>query len=486
MPYTWDGNFKRSSAVNPFPVVVPSERRNIDSKIKILKNDRQGLIDMPKPATRERVHAFYASLMDAMFLFVGVDSNKYPECFEVCIDVCKDTDMYKATSWYSWEGLRCFMRIMGKTDALTRRSNLLHCPAAPDLMVVIALEQVVLYGKMGPRSKISDFLRDFDCYDKAASVIYYFQKGNRQETLTLDQPWDLVPRLQHPPTRLIDQSGFSTSSADSNDRVQVPRNSVTRDATEVHDESPLIQLESPAERRATPHPIQQAGVHGTPHPGPLVTSPVVPYDVHQVESDTLHQAASHALLQAGQPAMNRYISPSEHQDTPAHAHQAAEFRKRGREGSMSMSTRRRKSATMRETQMQVSRAEMMERLQPLFDRLNHEDWTGKVEDDFMHVLTDKSIKVVTAEAKGMLRLWASRIRNEVVLSWLEQAQEDLTIFQWVERTTEYSSAMWCSNQSVHAIIYDLDEMIAAVSEPTLRDQLWAKVSALRHIVASNS
>lgn len=46
--------------------------------------------------------------------------------------------------------------------------------------------------------------------------------------------------------------------------------------------------------------------------------------------------------------------------------------------------------------------------------------------------------------------------------------------------------MWRSDQSVRAIIHELDEMIAAVSEPILRDQLWATVSALRGIVAGYS
>ncbi|KAL6886909.1 hypothetical protein GGI43DRAFT_418044 [Trichoderma evansii] len=478
--------FQRSSAIKPFPVVIPSKRRNIDSKIKILKNERQNLIDMPSLATPEKIHAFYETLMDAMFSFVGVDGSKYPKCFEVCIDVCKATEMYKATNWYRWEGLRDFMRTMEKVDALSRRSNLLHCPAAPGLMVVIALEQVVLHGKIGGRSKVSDFVRDFDCYNKAASAIYYFQKGNRQDTLTLDQPWDLIPRLQRPPTRLIDQSEFSTSSANSNDRVPVPRNGATRDAINVHEEPPLIQIESPAEHQATPHSIRQAGLHDGFQPAPLVTSPITPYNYHQVEYNTLHQAASHAGLQAGQPAMNQYISPSEHQNTLLFALQAADSKERGREGSMPMSMPRQKSAIIRETQMQVSRAEVMELLQPPFDRLNCEDWNGRVEADFMRILTENSVKVVTAEAKGMLRLWASRIRNEIVLSWLEQAQEDLTVFQWIERYSESPSLTWRSDQSVHTIFHDLDAMIAVVSEPTLRDQLWAKVSALRGIIANNS
>lgn len=494
MRYSWDGNVKRSSATNPFPVVIPSERRNVDSKIKILKSDRQSLINMSSSATSEKIHAFYTSLMDAMFLFVGADGGKYPKCFEACIDVCKATDMHKATNWYSWEGFRSFMRIVGKVEALTRRSNLVHCPAAPELMVVIALEQAVLHGKIGGRSKISDFIRDFECYSKAVSVICYFENGNRQDTLTLNQPWDLIPKVQHPPSRLIDQSKLSTSPSSFYDRASVSRNSASRDAIKAHEEPPLIQLEPspadkvkpPAERQTTPHIIQNVGLHDTFKLVPLVTNPMTPYDAHRAEPNPLHQAAPYAVLQAGQPAMNQYMSPSEHQNTPVYTCQATSFRERGREGLMTMPMPRQESAIIRETHMQVSRAEMTERLQPLFDRLNHENWTGSIEDDFMRVLTEKSIKVVSAEAKGMLRLWASRIRNEVVLSWLEQAQEDVTVFQWIERYAESPSAMWCSGQSVRAIIHDLDQMIGAVSEPTLRDQLWAKVSALRGIIASNS
>ncbi|KAL9473895.1 hypothetical protein ACSS6W_008275 [Trichoderma asperelloides] len=431
MPYSWDGNFKRSSAVNPFPIVIPSERRNVDFKIKVLKKERQSLTDMPSIATSEKVHDFYTSLMDAMFSFVGVDGSEYPTCFEVCIDVCKATDMYKATNWYTWEGQRNFMRTMGKVDALTRRSNLLHCPAAPDLMVVIALEQVVLHGKIGGRSKISDFIRDFDCYNKATSAICYFQKGNRQDTLTLDQPWDLIPKLQHPPTRRIDQSEFSTSSADSKDRVLVPRKRATGDANKVYEGPPLIQIESPPEHEAEP-PAQRQGI---PHP--------------------MQQARLYDTLEY--------------------------FREREREVSIRMSMHRQEPAIIRDTQMQVSRAEVMERLQPLFDRLSHEDWTGRIEDDFMGILTAKSIKVATAEAKGMLRLWASRIRNEVVLSWLEKAQEDLTVFQWIERHEKSTSMTWYSGH-IHTVFHDLDMTIAAVLEPTVRDQLRAQVGALRDII----
>ncbi|KAK6444389.1 hypothetical protein FP744_10000637 [Trichoderma asperellum] len=489
MPYSWDGNFKRSSAVNPFPIVIPSERRNVDFKIKVLKKERQSLTDMPSIATSEKVHDFYTSLMDAMFSFVGVDGSEYPTCFEVCIDVCKATDMYKATNWYTWEGQRNFMRTMGKVDALTRRSNLLHCPAAPDLMVVIALEQVVLHGKIGGRSKISDFIRDFDCYNKATSAICYFQKGNRQDTLTLDQPWDLIPKLQHPPTRRIDQSEFSTSSADSKDRVLVPRKRATGDANKVYEGPPLIQIESPpeheaeppAQRQGIPHPMQQARLYDTLESEALLTSPIAHYDTHQDISNTPHQTAPHAVIQAGQEAMNQYISPPVRQKTPFYARQTADFREREREVSIRMSMHRQEPAIIRDTQMQVSRAEVMERLQPLFDRLSHEDWTGRIEDDFMGILTAKSIKVATAEAKGMLRLWASRIRNEVVLSWLEKAQEDLTVFQWIERHEKSTSMTWYSGH-IHTVFHDLDMTIAAVLEPTVRDQLRAQVGALRDII----
>ncbi|PTB38419.1 hypothetical protein M441DRAFT_147368 [Trichoderma asperellum CBS 433.97] len=437
MPRSKSSKFLRSSATNPLPVIAPSGTRDIQSKIIALKNERQNLIDTPLLATPEKIRAFHVSLIDAIFSLVGADSSKYQNCFRHCIKLCKATDTYKATSWGSWTGLNSFMKVMEKADRRTRYSNLLHCPAAPDLMVAIAIEKVVLHTQnMQGRNRISDFLRDFDCYNKATSAIYYHQKGNRENILTLDQPWDLTAPVHRPPTRLADKSELTTSSVTSKDRMVVSRGNATRNATGLVENptsikiesSPEYEAESSAEHQATAHAIQEAGLRAALQPGPL----------------------------------------------------------RGCEGPVPISMPMQEPSTTGEYCVQVSRAETMERLQPLFDRLNHEDWTGRIEDDFMRILTAKSIKVITAEAKGMLRLWASRVRNEVVLSWLEQAQEDLTVFQWIERHTEPPSAMWRSDQSVRAIIHDLDEMIAAVSEPILRDQLWATVSALRGIVAGYS
>lgn len=492
-----------SSAKYPYPVVIPPERRNIETEmITSLKKDCKSLISKGSLATHEKIHAFYTDLMDATFLFLGVDRSKYSMCFAACRDLCKTTNVYKANNWSNWDGLQGFMRTMEKVDRLTRHSNLLHCPAAPGLMVVIALEQIVLHGRISGRSKISDFLRDFDCYNKAVSAISYHQIGNRQPILTLSQPWDLTARVQCSPTRLIDQSETITSE---NGALMSSGSNATRDAAKLDEEPDTIKIESSPECQAGPasepqpalQAIQQAGVHDALQNGPLFTSPFSSNGVHQVESNILHQAASHsmnqssspamrqaashAMLQAGQPAMNQYISPFEHQNTLTLARQAAELRERGRERPMPIYMPRQESSTMRETYVQVSRADVMEALQPLFGRLKYEDWTGRVQDDIMRVLTEKSVKVITGEAKGMLGLWAGRTNNGVVLSWLDQAQEDLTVFQWIERHDKPNSMMWYSDH-FHTIFHDLDVTIATVSEPTVRDQLRAQVSVLRDTI----
>jgi hypothetical protein len=83
---------------------------------------------------------------------------------------------------------------MGNVRQLTEKTNVIHCPAAPLLMVVIAIKEVILQSKGGRayQDSMAGFLRDFDCYNKAASAICYYHKGNRQSILALDQPWFLT------------------------------------------------------------------------------------------------------------------------------------------------------------------------------------------------------------------------------------------------------------------------------------------------------
>ncbi|KAK1236971.1 hypothetical protein MKX08_007919 [Trichoderma sp. CBMAI-0020] len=478
-------NIQRSWANNPLPVVVPPETSNIDFKIVTVKIERRKLIENESSVTNEKIQAYCTNLMDATFEHLGVDRGKYPKCFGACRDFCKYTNVYKTNSWKSWDGLPDFMKLMKKVERLTRDSNLLHCAAARNLMVVIALEQIVLHGRISGRSKISDFMRDFDCYNKAVSAICYYESGNRQNVLTLDQPWDLTAKVQCSPSRMIDQSEVASSE----NRSPVSRNVITRDAIQVRKEPHLIKIESspeyeaePAtEQQSAPRIIQQAGINATTQPAPLFPGLIRPHDVRQVDPNTLHQVASHAMPQAAQPAMNQYITPFDHQHTTAIARQAADLREGGREEPMSMSILGHESPAQMENYKQVRRAEVMECLQPLLSRLKYEYWTGNVQNDIMCILTEQNVKVITAEAKGMLGLWAGRVNNGTVLSWLEKAQEDLTVFQWIERNVKPGTMMWYADH-INTIFHDIDATIGTVMEPAVRDKLRAQVYALRDVI----
>ncbi|KAL7966342.1 hypothetical protein HDV63DRAFT_385384 [Trichoderma sp. SZMC 28014] len=477
---------QRSCANNPLPVVVAPGRSNDNLKIVALKIERIRLIENQLYATNEKIQTYCTNLMDATFSHLGVDRSKYPKCFGACRDFCKATNVYKAHSWNSWDGLSDFMKLMKKVDRLTRDSNVLHCPAARNLMVVIALEQIVLHGRTTGRTKISDFMRDFDCYNKAVSAICYHEIGNHQSVLTLDQPWDLTATVQCSPTRMIDQSEVTSSE----NRAPASRSAVTRDAIQARKEEPhLIKIESspeyeaePAtEHQSAPHTIQQTGVNATTQPGILLPGLIRPHDVRQVEANTLHQAVSHTVPQVAQPVMNQLITPFEHQITSAFAGQVAVPRERRHEGPVPMSMPGREPSTQSGTYLQVNRTEVMEYLQPLFARLKYEDWVGNIQHDIMRMLTEQSIKVITAEAKGMLGLWAGRVNNGTVLSWLEKAQEDLTVFQWIERTEKPATMMWYADH-ISTIFRDIDATIGTIVEPVVQDKLRAQVYALRNVI----
>jgi hypothetical protein len=358
--------------------------------------------------------------------------------------------VYKANSWNSWEGLPDFMKLMKKVDRLTRDSDLLHCPAAKYLTVVIALEQAVLQGRISGRTKISDFMRDFDCYNKAVSAICYYESGNRQSVLTLDHSWDLTATAQSWPNRMIDQSEITTFE----NKTPVSKSNATRNAAKEKKQPVLIKIESSPEHEtesATEHqPIQQAGINATTQPGPALPGSISSYNVrqmdpghlHQVAPGVMHQIETHAMLQAGQPAMNQLTTSFENQCAPVFAHQGVESRERRREEPMPASMPAQEQSTPKMTYTQVTRADVMEYLQPLLSRLKYEYWTGSVQDDLIGMLTEQNVKVITAEAKGMLGLWAGRVNNGTVLSWLQKAQEDLNVFRWTENSETSPSTMW--------------------------------------------
>ncbi|PON21723.1 hypothetical protein TGAM01_v209461 [Trichoderma gamsii] len=399
-----------------------------------------------------------------MCSLVGVDSRKYPQCVDVCIAMCKETNVFQATSWKEWDGLQSFIGIMKNVQRLTRKTNVIHCPAAPHLMVVIAMKEVMLYGreKRIYNDRIVAFLRHFDCYNKAASAICYFHKGNRQDILALDQPWVLNASVQRPPTRLIDQFEFTTFPGTSGGTRLVPKESDSTDVEMKEDPAP-IKIESSPECEAEPTSEHQA----TPH----------------VVQDGLHAAIQPGSLGVGArpPPTNQYIPPFEHDNTLALAGQATASRERRHEGTMPLSMPEHEHSTQNGTHLQVTRAEVMEYLQPLLDRLKYEDWAGRVRDDIMCILTGRSVKVITPEAKGMLGLWAGKTENGTVLTWLEQAKEDLTVFQWIERNEAAAEMLWYTDR-IHTIFHDINVTIGGVSEPNVQEELRAQVGALRDII----
>ncbi|RFU75621.1 hypothetical protein TARUN_6622 [Trichoderma arundinaceum] len=340
--------------------------------------------------------------------------------------MCKETAAFKATGWNGWDGFPTLLKVMEKTERLTRHTQMLHCPSAPILMVAIAMQQVLLYDKIGNYDKVSHFLRDFDCHNKAATAIYYYEMNYRQEILTLDQPWDMASSVQCVPAQSIEQpeataadEGMPTSRNDATIEVIT----LDDDDEEEEEEEELVKLE------------------------------------------------------------------------PSVAHQGEAFRQRGHEEPMPLAIRRPLSvpisvptpmavpmpSLVRETHKQVFRADIMEHLQPLLDRLKSESWNGVIQREIMQVLTDKNVKVLTTAAKSILSMWAAKSDNTALLSWLEQARDDVEVFQWTERYIESAPSAWLNSQSAHTVFRDLDAMIAGIPQSTIRVPLGAKMNVLRDI-----
>lgn len=158
------------------------------------------------PVTHDRVHDFYQALMTEMFRFVGSDARKYPTCFKECIKACKTTKISKAVSWSSWYEFPRLVGTMEKNERHIRYTELLHIPCASTLLMAFAMRDVILHDKIKENDKVCRFLEDFHCLHYAATAIYSFEKGCRQEILTLDQPWRLNSTFQRKPDWVFEQS----------------------------------------------------------------------------------------------------------------------------------------------------------------------------------------------------------------------------------------------------------------------------------------
>jgi hypothetical protein len=78
----------------------------------------------------------------------------------------------------------------------------------------------------------------------------------------------------------------------------------------------------------------------------------------------------------------------------------------------------------------------MVHVRPLVNRLKREGWNGNIQTDIMEVLTDKNVRVLPYFAKQTLRIWAEASRKHAVVGWLEQAVDDVDVFEWVETDPE--------------------------------------------------
>ncbi|UKZ79384.1 hypothetical protein TrVFT333_007137 [Trichoderma virens FT-333] len=112
-------------------------------------------------------------------------------------------------------------------------------------------------------------------------------------------------------------------------------------------------------------------------------------------------------------------------------------------------------AMARETLREVFRGDVMMELQPLLDRLKSENWNGVIQRDIM--------------------------QNAMLLSWLEQARDDVGVFQWTERYVEPVPSTWANPDSAHNVFHDLDAMITGIPQLAIRAPLQAKMNMLRGI-----
>lgn len=400
---------------------------------------------------------FNQALLAEIFRFLGTHSRQSPKCFDVCVNLCRSTKVVNATSWDAWGGFKQFLKLMEKAKDLTRLTGMLHCPMAPYLVVAIAMQQVTLHRQLGEHDKVSDFLRDFDCHNKAVSAIHYYEMDYHQEILTLDQAWNMTPfAIQCPPNQI--RSQLDTEAW--NETLPASRNQAPNEVIILDDEQITVKRESSVAHRSLGlrHEIrEEEAARPIPVPAPMRTSIPMPIPVPvQVPAQITMPTPVHM-----QPAQITMPAPV---PNPAPT---------------SVLTPR--PVRVRETLMEVFRGDVMAKLQPLLDRLKSENWNGIIQRDIMEVLTEKNVRVLPSLAKQTVRLWATRSQEGMLLSWLEQARDDVDVFQWTERFVEPAPSAWTIPQSAHSVFHDLDAIITRVPQLDLRGLLQAKMGTLRDI-----
>ncbi|KAL7788121.1 hypothetical protein V8C43DRAFT_288335 [Trichoderma afarasin] len=432
----------QSSTSNPLPVVTTLERLS-ESKANRLRNYYHEIRSNSHSKSRAR-SKFTRTLIIDSFRFLGTNYQRFPKCFTACLSLCRSTKAMNAASWNTWEGFSYFLDKMEQVERLTRHTNKLHCPLATYLVVAIALQQVILYGKIGENDKVSNFLSDFGCHNTAATAIYFYEMDYRQEILTLDQEWDMAPfAIQRPPNQIINQLDAGTLYQ----TLPTSRNQAPNEVVISDDEQLTVKRESPIAHHSPGrrHEIrEEEPARPVPVPMPISTSIPIPMPLQMQVPAQITMPTS-----VPNPAPMSIVTP--------------------------------RPTIVRETLMEVFRGDVMTKLQPLLDRLKSENWNGIIQKDIMEVLNDKNVRVLPSLAKQTVRLWATRSQKAMLLSWLEQARDDVDVFQWTERFVEPAPSAWTIPQSAHSVFHDLDAIITRVPQLDIRGLLQAKMSTLRDI-----
>lgn len=432
----------RSSVADPLPVVTPLECPQPEATIDSLR--RCFLEACLVPTTHKTIHDFSHTLIAGIFRFVGSDIQEHRACLNACVNACKTTGVFRADSWNSWGGFAALLTRMEKVERLTRHTGMLHCISAQTLVVAIAVQQVILHDKIRENDKITRFFKDFDCYKKAATAIYYYEMNYRQEILTLDQVWNITPfAIQVPPNQTIDQLKAKTVSQ----KIPTPRLQGSSEVITLDDEQIPVKRESSVASQALVI-REQRREEAMPVPAQVQVPMQMPMAMAMPMTMTVPaQMTVPTPMPVPTPTSIPTLMPS----------------------------------MVRETLKEVCRGDMMTKLQPLLDRLKSENWNGIIQRDIMGVLTEKNVRVLPSLAKNTLYLWADRSQNAELKSWLAQAQDDVDVFQWTERYVEPVPSAWTNPQSAHVLFHDLDAMIMGIPQLTIRGPIQAKMNMLRGI-----
>ncbi|TFA97918.1 hypothetical protein CCMA1212_010274 [Trichoderma ghanense] len=515
------------------PVVKPLSRKVAYYIVHIL---RKRLRDLRNNDITPQIEVdFYDSLIRGIFRFVGSDPDLYPECVKACIELCWYTEALHAKNWIDWSGYFQMAWLMMRAQRLTEETNLLHCPPAPMLVVVIAMRQVILQDKVAPTDQKAEFLRKFDCNRKAVTAIHFFRENSDEDVLTLDQPWNtpLDVDQQPRPNREIQQEAQSNRTT-RNSNVAIYRRGRDAPATEESPVQNLLQQRTQARqedasravvptalplRIATPRPIATPARRPFKARSAFILSPDSPSSARVRNSSPslfvtplpFRLAATPAAVT---PAAGRVRSPPP-PPTPMPAPMFSSplastpmFSSPLVPTPVSVQPR---PAPVRETTKRVTRAEVMVHVRPLVNRLKREGWNGKIQTDIMQVLTDKNVRVLPYFAKQTLRIWAEASHKHTIVSWLEEARADVDVFEWVERDPEPEPEIEpepepesqpepqpepetepepeaeyepvpravTSAPSTLDVFHDLEAGIASISEPEVREQLQANLRFLK-------